>query len=293
MLARWWRSYANIALTGGNLGFLLLAVKFPTPGGVSLAAGLVCLSSLYAWYLNLDRYSAVMDTPTSRIASAPQGYIEVFGKGFHPQGSRLVSPLSGLPCLWYHYIVEQKNGNKWQRVSEGISTDPFGLDDGSGTALIVPDEAEILTSRKEVSRRGHYRHTEWTLIEGETLYVLGEHVTIGGASAVLDFRRDVSDLLAEWKRDQPALLLRFDHGRSGDISPEEWEAVRASAQALVSREHHEARLQPGMHLLRKPAGRLFLIANRTPEHLTSRYRWWAWVHLAFVIMACLTIAALL
>lgn len=293
MLAGWWRPYANIALTGGNLSLLLIALKFPTPEGIGFAAGLVGISSLYAWYLNLGRYSAVADTPTSRISSAPQGYVEIVGKGMHPPGSRLISPNSGLPCLWYHYLIEEKNGNKWQRVNEAVSTEPFGINDGTGMAFISPEGAEIITSHKEITTRGHYRHTEWSLIEGESLYVLGEHVTFGGANAVLDFRQDVSALLAEWKRDKPTLLQRFDLDHDGNINLVEWELARKAAKREIIHEHGKRRLEPGKHLLRKPSGRLYLIANRAPEQLVSRYRLWAWAHLGFLFMACMAIASLL
>jgi len=190
MFAGWRHAYANMALTGGNLVFLLIALKSPTPAGASLAAGLVGVTSLYAWHANLRRYSAVADTPTSRIASAPQGYVEIVGRGVHLPGARLVSPISGLPCLWYRYISEEKKGNKWHRVDSGISAEEFGLDDGNSIAVIDPDGAAIVAPKKRVRTNGHYRHTEWSLIEGEPLYVLGEHVTIGGANADLDFRQD-------------------------------------------------------------------------------------------------------
>lgn len=293
MLAGWRHAYANSALTGGNLLFLLIALKFPTPAGVGLAAGLVGVTSLLAWHRNLARYSAVADTPTSRIASAPLGYVEIFGKGVHPPAQRLVSPNSGLPCLWYRYIIEERIGSKWRRIAEGVSTEPFGIDDGSGMALIDPEGAEILTPRKQVIVRGQYRHTEWNLIEGETLYVLGEHAMLGGAHAVLDFRQDVSDLLSDWKRDRKRLLERFDADGDGDISLKEWEQARRQAQDEVARQHHEIRLTPATHLMRKPAGRLYLIANRSPERLVSHYRWWAWAHLGLVAVACVTLAALL
>lgn len=293
MLAGWRHAYANIALTGGNLVFLLIALESPTPAGISLAAGLVGITSLYAWYLNLGRYSVVADTPTSRISSAPQGYVEIVGKGVHPPGNRLISPNSGLPCLWYHYIIEEKTGKKWRRVDEGLSTEPFAIDDGTGTALIDPGEAEIITSHKQVTSRGQYRHTEWNLIVGETLYVLGEHVTVSGANTVLDFRQDISRLLSEWKGDRPALMKRFDLNGDSSISLAEWELARDAAHKQIRHEHHENLLKHGTHQLKKPAGRLYLIANRTPEAMASRYRWWAWVHFGLAITACMAVAALL
>ena len=293
MLAGWRHAYANTALTGGNLAFLLIALKSPTPAGVGISAGLVGITSLYAWYVNLRRFSAVADTPTARISSAPQGYVEIVGKGIRTEGSQLISPISGLPCLWYRFIVEEKRGNKWRRVGGVVSTEPFGIDDGTGEALVEPDQAEIITSRKQVTTRGQHRHTEWNLIEGETLYVLGEHATIGGANAVLDLRQDVSALLSAWKRDWPALVQRFDLNGDGSISLDEWERAREAALENVTGQHQKTRLEPGMHLLRKPPGRLYLIANRTPRHLASRYRFWAWTHLGLVAAACLALAGLL
>ena len=293
MLAGWRHAYANLALTGGNLLFLLIALRSPTPGGMALAAGLVGLSRLYAWHVNLRRHSAVADTPTSHLVSAPQGFVEVIGKGVHPPGARLVSPVSGLPCLWYRYIIEEKQGNKWRRVNSGLSTEEFGLDDGTDRALVDPDAAEIITSNKQVTIRGSYRYTEWTLIEGEPLYVLGEHVAIGGDNAALDFRRDVSDLLAKWKEERPALLHRFDVDGDGAISLEEWESARLAAKQQVENDHLQIRLEKTGHLLRKPDGRPYLIANRTPEGMAARYRKWAWVHLGLIVSACIALASLL
>ena len=109
-----------------------------------------------------------------------------------------------LPTVFDPYIyLYDSNGNY-------LLYDNNSGDDGSGMALIDPEGAEILTPRKQVIVRGQYRHIEWNLIEGETLYVLGEHAMLGGAHAMLDFRRDVSDLLSDWKRDRKSLLERFD-----------------------------------------------------------------------------------
>lgn len=287
-LEEWRHDYANLALGGGNLLILLFGVQAASRPGWQIALALTGLTSFWAWLANLRRHRTIADTPTTRIASAPQGYVEIAGRGRQPPGERLPSPVYGLPCLWYRYRVERKHGDRWEQVESGVSHDTFGVDDGSGLALVDPEGAEILTSRKQVSHAGDYRRTEWTLIEGETLYVIGEHVTLGGANATLDRQADITQLLADWKRDKPALLARFDADRDGEISLDEWEHARAAAAAEVDRSHLETRLKDGIHLMRKPAhGRLFLIANREAASLERRYRLWSWAHLLLLLGATL------
>lgn len=284
--AEWRHDYANLALGGGNLLILLLGFQLQSRIGWQISIALVGLSSFWAWHANLKRYRTVADTPTSRIASAPQGYIELVGRGQQPPGEGLVSPISGLPCLWYRYRVERKNGDRWEHVESGLSHDTFGISDGSGQVLIDPDGAEILTSRKQVSNSGGYRHTEWTLIEGETIYVIGEHITLGGPNAVLDKHADLAALLTEWKRDKTALLARFDADRDGEISLNEWERARQAASDEVDRAHLDIRLKDGIHLMRQPAhGRPFLIANREVTALVRHFHLWSWGHLALMLSA--------
>jgi len=289
----WRHDYANLALGGGNLLILLLGLKLQSRIGWQISFALVGLTSFWAWHANLKRHRTVADTPTSRIVSAPQGYIELVGRGRQPPGVSLVSPISGLPCLWYRYRVERKNGDRWEQVESGVSHDTFGLSDGSGDVLVDPDGAEILTSRKQVSNAGGYRKTEWTLIEGETIYVIGEHITLGGPNAALDKKADLATLLAEWKQDKTALLARFDADRDGEISLEEWERARQAASEEVDRAHLDIRLKDGIHLIRKPAhGRPFLIANREVGALTRHFRLWSWAHLALMMGALLALTLL-
>lgn len=291
--AEWRHDYANIALGGGNLLILLLGFQLQSRTGWQISFALAGLTSIWAWYANLKRYRTVADTPTSRIASAPQGYIELVGRGQEPPGASLISPINGLPCLWYRYRVERKNGDRWEHVESGVSHDTFGISDGSGQVLIDPDGAEILTSRKQVSSTGGYRKTEWTLIEGETIYVIGEHVTLGGANAVLDKKSDLATLLAEWKRNKTALLARFDANRDGEISLDEWERARQAASDEVDRAHLDSRLKDGIHLMRQPAhGRPFLIANREVTALVRHFRLWSWAHLALIMAALLGLTLL-
>jgi hypothetical protein len=282
----WRHDLANLALSGGNLAILLLGIQMKSVLGWQISLGLVGLTSFWAWHANLKRYRTVADTPTSRIASAPQGYIEIVGRGQQPPGAQLVSPITGLPCLWYRYRIERRQDNRWEHVESGVSHDTFGISDGSGQLLVDPEGAEIITSRKQVSNAGNYRRTEWTLIEGETLYVIGEHITLGGPNAVLDKQSDLATLLTDWKADKAALLARFDADRDGEISLDEWERARQAASAEVDRAHLDIRLKDGVHLMRRPAHRRpFLIANREVTALVRHFRLWSWAHLAFIMAA--------
>lgn len=284
----WRHDLVNYGLGGGNLAFLLLALQFNSRNGWLLSLSLVGLMSFIAWLANFRRYRTVSDTPTSRIASAPQGYVEIIGQGRQPPGEKLISRISGMPCLWYRYLIERKRGDRWEYVDSGVSHETFGIDDGSGSLLVDPEGAEIRTSRRSVVTEGGYRKTEWSLLEGETIYVLGEHVTLGGPNVTLDRQADLGTLLAEWKKDKPQLLARFDDNRDGEIDLDEWEHVRAAGSEEVDRMHLKTRLGDSIQLIRKPRhGRPFLIANQDVRAVGNHYRRWSWLHLA-VVLATLT-----
>ena len=123
------------------------------------------------------------DTPTSRVGSAPQGYVELFGKArLHP-GITMTSPVSMRPCVWFRYCIEEQHDNKWREVGSGMSTDTFLLDDGTGKVVIDPDRAEIVSCDRRKWRNGPRRYTEWLLTPGGDLYALGELRTEGGSAA--------------------------------------------------------------------------------------------------------------
>jgi hypothetical protein len=269
----------------GMYGFAgLIGLRIHQTGAWRFAVLFIVSTSFVAWLVNLKRFRAVADTPTSRVCSAPQGYVELSGRGKQPPGDKLLSYLTGLPCLWYRFSVERKSGDKWVHQESGESHDTFGLEDATGVILIDPDGAEILTSRKQVWTEGDYRKSEWTLIEGEPLYAIGEHLTLGGAQADLDPRADMSALLTEWKKNKPTLLKRFDHNQDGEIDLAEWALARKAAELEVEQTHLQIRLQDGVQVLRKPRdGRPFLVANRLPRELVQRYQIWSWVYLGFTL----------
>ncbi len=264
---------------GGVLRLWTLPVDWQSY--VLLLTGMV---AALAWFANLRRYRTVADTPTAKIASSPLGVVEWSGHGVRLPGDGLAAPLSGLPCLWYRYHRERRVGDRYVHEDSGTSFDTIALNDGSTTALVDPDGAEVITSRRRTWLDGDYRNTEWLLLQGEPLYALGEHVHVEGTQAGAD-REALGDLLAEWKKDKEWLLRRFDKDGDGELNEAEWEAARQAAMATLRADAAE---QPaaGWPMLRRPRdGRLFLIADRSPRQLARRYALWAWAHLAVLAIA--------
>lgn len=248
----------------------------------------IAVVAFVAWMLSLKRLLAIGGTPTSKIASAAQGYVELVGRALPHPGGALRSRFTLLPCVWYQYSIEQREQDgKWHRIESGRSDDSFLLDDGTGLCLIDPEQAEVLPRRTEVTTKGRdYRCTESLILPKEQVYAIGEFSTIGGENTDLNLDRDVSELLSTWKRNKPALLERFDLDRDGQISEKEWMLARSQARREVRKTHNEIRTQPGTHMLHQPRdGRLFLISNVDAEKLERRYTLWAWLHLVVLIGA--------
>ncbi len=125
--------------SGAQLALLVIGAQTESPLGWSVCLGLMALLSLWAWSGALKRRRAIADTPTSRIASAAQGYVELQGNGRPMAGLPLVSPLSGGRCLWYRNTTEQKDSeNQWKVINRDESEASFVLDDGSGLCAVDP-----------------------------------------------------------------------------------------------------------------------------------------------------------
>jgi hypothetical protein len=247
---------------------------------------LIALISLYAWGALLLRRRAIIDAPASRIASAAQGYVKLSGIGRPLDDSPLSSPLTSLPCLWYRYRLEEKNGSQWETTASDESGTPFIIEDGGERCVVDVEGAEILTRHEESWGGESYRKTEWKLLINDRIHVLGEFRTLGGGSADLDARRDQNELLSEWKRDRVALLKRFDLDGDGELDAKEWELARQAARREVSRMHREAREASDVHTLSRPRdGRRYLLSNIDPAQLARRHWRWSLVHLIIFLTA--------
>lgn len=277
-------------LTGGLHALIIgVAAEAESAEVWPWALAAMAIVSFFAWMASYRRYRQIHDLPTSKVASAAQGYVELFGRSELLDGSTIVSTRTGLPCCWYRYSIERRtSNNKWEHVESGESNHHFLLVDDTGQCVISPEGADVITDRKETWTQGDYRHTEWLLLPRGKLYAIGEFSTASGAVASHDERADVSDLLGEWKKDKDDLLRRFDSNQDGQIDMKEWERARLEARQEVQRRHAEGRaaITEGVHLMRKPRdGRLFLLANEMPDKLGRRFAWWSGVHLAVFLGA--------
>lgn len=274
--------YTSEWLTGG-IHFLILVVAAQDESGAvwPYALAAMAIVSFFAWVATYRRYRQIHDLPTSKVASAAQGYVELFGRSERIEGEPLLSKLTGLPCCWFRYYVERKDsGDKWQYEDSGTSIAHFLLVDDTGQCVVSPEGVEVISNRKQTWTQGIYRYTEWLLLPQGPLYAIGEFSTRGGANAELDERADVGALLADWKQDQATLHERFDLNRDGALDVKEWELARMQARREVRRQHAEIRARDGVHLLKKPAdGRLFLLANELPDKLGRRFAFWSTAHL--------------
>lgn len=257
-----------------------------------LAAAVVF--SFIGWLSSARRYHLIADTPTSRIASAAQGFIELVGRCDTPPGVPPLGFRSSPPCVWYRYTISRDRDGATEVVDQGASEDTFLLRDDSGECVIDPHGAEIHTTHHRSSRENGYEVDLEYLLPGETLYVLGSFRTESAASAVMSKRADVSAKLAEWKSDSGQLLERFDRNRDGEISPGEWDVARAAAEEDVDAHHREMRRRTDIHVVDAGAGdRPYLISNRDPARVARRFRLWSWFHLAAFLAASVAGAVML
>jgi hypothetical protein len=276
----------------GAIHFVILYIAFEAESAEVWPFALLAMSavSFCAWAANYRRYRQIHDLPTSKVASAAQGYVELFGRAEMLAGEPVVAKLSGLPCCWYSFeLAEKTSDDKWKTLESGKSLEHFLLKDDTGECVISPEGAEVLTCDNKTWVRGRHRYTECLLLPASILYAIGEFGTsTAGPVSSRDERSDVSALIAEWKKDPGQLQERFDLDRDGTISMKEWELARLQAQREVRNRNAEmqSRSVEGMHLLQKPRdGRLFLLANELPDKLGSRYRFWSWVHLIIFLGA--------
>ncbi len=253
------------------------------------------LFSWYASFRGLKTARLIEDTPTSRIRSAPQGYIEIIGEAEDtPDAEGIRAKLTGTPCVWYSYEIEkyQSSGknSSWRTVEKGASKAPIILNDSTGRCFVHPDRADVTTHIKQVwhgssrhptstrnqglfSRR--YRYTEKRILAGQQIYALGQFETMHPPSAVDQSKAAMNALINQWKQDYDSLVAKYDRDGSGDIDLQEWEQVRADAQAEAEQQVLDNYDHTPVNVMTYSPSRSqpFVISTSEPKALSKRYRW--------------------
>ncbi len=93
----------------------------------------------------LQRRHLILDTPVSKIRSAPMGLVELSGLAVGPY--TMVAPITARPCYCYRTFVwewKQSGKNKqWVKVAAECMHVPFFLDDNTAKVMVDPRGADL------------------------------------------------------------------------------------------------------------------------------------------------------
>lgn len=277
-----------------GLGLLwYVSHDFPASSKFIFSAAYCAIASLagfWMWQHGQRLARIIEDIPTSRIVSAPQGYVELLGEACELAGTSLVTSLSGTPCLWYRWQIAHRAGDGFYSrdlittlFSNAVyvpsehaeSQFNFGIRDGSGEAVIFPNGSEIISAHRQTWYEGDARFTEEYIVPGDQLYVLGDFSTHIPSSGRWDFVNEVASLISIWQSDKPRLLRRFDRNGNGVLDPSEWEAMHLEAARIAKGKQIQTEAAPIVHRVMAPAnGYYYLISSKRPDELASHYRFW-------------------
>lgn len=108
------REFGQLITTGAQLLLLTSGMQLQTRNAWMACVALMSVASLIAWVFAQRRRRAIADTPTSRIASAAQGYVELSGYGKPLDYPPLLSQLRQFPAFGI------ATGSKKDRTTNGV-----------------------------------------------------------------------------------------------------------------------------------------------------------------------------
>jgi hypothetical protein len=291
----------------------------------SMLLTLLSLIALYTSFHSLHRARLIENTPTARIRSASQGYVELIGEADNLPGEPIIAPLSGSKCCWWKYRVERKKDKGWRNHNKATSQGLFLLRDFTGECIVDPDNATVTPSIRNIwygpnptpsagpdngagttyihfarsglqvsvntTFDGDYRYTEELILPKDPLYAIGLFKSLGELDHKAMRDEMIKERLRQWKSDHAELLVRFDRNHDGHIDLDEWETARQEAQSEVTREQMQEDQQP-LHTLSSTGSirRPLLISTKEEFQLVRRYRYLSFFSLiAFFILGSATV----
>ncbi len=270
------------------VGLLMALQVYSGAGHASIVGslGYLVASLLAVWGAlranAIARY--IEDTPLSKIATAAQGFVELTGKANFFGDRQSQGFMSGPPCVWHRYTIFQYKSKMPFRF--GASTVPFLVSDSTGSCVVYPKGAKIVSSSRRTWIENRKRYSARYLRPGADIYILGCLRTTGGSNTEHNEGAEVSGLMAGWKKDRTWLLEEFDANNDGQLSPEEWAQARELAASVVRSKLEVKASDPVTHVISRPGnGMPYLISDRDPTPMGKTFRLLSYGNL-LVAIAC-------
>ncbi len=149
---------------GARFGFI--------PVAIFLVLGLVTALIARHGFRRVRLKRLVEHMPPSPIKGVTYGLNEIQAR-IEPLARTLTSPLSNQACVYYKHQIQTKRGkNTHTEVhTQGVI---FAARDEDGTIEVHPDGAEVHSRHSTRRRMGNRTETEWVVVPGDELYLLGE-----------------------------------------------------------------------------------------------------------------------
>jgi ribosomal protein L37AE/L43A len=273
------------------LGVVVFYTPLPPLTSLKWALPVFVVSSFLFWLSAFQRKRAFEDVPTSTVAAAAQGYIELRGTAEAAPGHSLRGRLTGAPCIWCQFVMKERNNEgEYVETEAGSLGVPFLLRDKTGECLVDAGQAEVVCNRCQQWKEDGRTCEEWSIRVGDPIYVVGFFST-GNADAVGHLNMKVAYQLASEQRNPAAFAARYDTDHDGKVDAREVAVAR-----VAKRREEEQRLahQGGVHTVGpSPDGRPFLVVSAGQERVSTHYALLAAVHLGVFFISLGALAFLL
>jgi len=140
---------------------------------VSLLAGLIAgfsiaigVSFIRAGFRQWQGHRSLEDTATESVRGAAAGRTELEAVG-RSLGRPLRRLVADEPCLATRYTIERRDGDDWDWVGRWTVSEPFQIDDGTGTMHVEPDDETTFGLENTMFGYGGEREAETTVEAGE------------------------------------------------------------------------------------------------------------------------------
>lgn len=229
-----------------------------------VAFGVLSVLCIWGMVTFWRRDLVIADTPTARVRSAAQSYVELRGQARVAHDEQLRAPLTGRRCLWHRFKVERLDKDcgssadadeegsgqtsRWSIVRQGCSDDSLLLVDTTGQCELVPKGAAVTVNMRDHWRGDSersprpqcegglmdtlsalfanpaWRFTEERMYDADPLYPIGWFRSMNPGDEI-SLATETREALSALKSDRAALLRRFDRDDDGDIDTAVWAAA--------------------------------------------------------------------